>query len=92
MALVQLVPQVHQEIQFVAARVDWSQIQIQLLDANPNVFEIQTANTVMYVKTKDVLRNQIHVTHLPVALGLHAHQIVLEIQFAGKIKIIVSKT
>ena len=55
------------------------------------MFEIQTANTVMYVKTKDVLRNLIHVTHLPAVQGQHAHQIVLEIQFVGKIKINVSE-
>ena len=39
----------------------------------------------MFVKTKDVLKNQIHAIHLPVDQVPRVHQIASEIQFAGKL-------
>ena len=41
---------------------------------------------VMFVKTKDVLKSQTHVTHPHVVPVQLAHQIALEIQFVGKTK------
>ena len=82
---VQRALQVHQETQFVVASQGWFLTQILLLDANPNAFEIQTANPDMFVKTKDVWKNQTHVTHRLADQEQHVLQIVLEIQFVGKL-------
>ena len=70
---------------FVAASLGWFRIQTLLLDVNQNVFEIQTANMAMFVKTKDVSKSPTHVIHplvVPVQLVL---QTALEIPFAGKL-------
>ena len=81
---VQLVLQVQQVIQFVGVRLVWFPTQILSLDASQSVFAIQTANMDMFVKTKDVLKNQIHAIHLPVDQVPRVRQIASEILFAGK--------
>ena len=86
MVLVQHARQVLLAILFVAAKLDWSQTQIQLLAVNQNVYETPIAKVATSAKTKDVLTNRIHVIHRLVDLVQHVRQTVLEILFVGRVK------
>ena len=82
---VQLVLQVQQVIQFVAVSLAWFPNQIQSPDVDQNVLGIPIVHMKTYVKTKDVLKNQIHAIHLPVDQVPRVRQIASEILFAGKL-------